>query len=140
MATADQAKRVYTYWHEYAKTSDIDALLRLYASDALLESPLVTVLMKREPGICRGADELRAFFVEGTKRRPNHLVKWYRSDRYFFDGKTLIWEYPWQTPENGQIDIAEILDLDDEGLITHHRIYWGHAGVSELLRSMRADY
>jgi|GEM_PF-3780316 len=68
---------------------------------------------------------MRAFFKEGVRRRPNELVRWYRDGRYFFDGETLIWEYPRLLPDDGeQIDICEALDLDGE-LIQRHRVYWG---------------
>ena len=78
---------------------------------------------------------MRAFFKEGVRRRPNELVRWYRDGRYFFDGETLIWEYPRLLPDDGeQIDICEALDLDGE-LIQRHRVYWGFRGVNQLIAS-----
>ena len=59
-------ERIHREWHERAKAVDTEALLALYAEDAVLESPLVPAILddKRE-GILRGRDELRHFFVGG---------------------------------------------------------------------------
>ncbi|MGH8215594.1 MAG: nuclear transport factor 2 family protein, partial [Rhodanobacteraceae bacterium] len=76
------------------------------------------------------------FFEEGGRRRPNDLVRWHREKgRYFFDGSRLTWEYPRAAPPDGeQVDLVEVMDVAD-GLIRHHRIYWGWFGVGQLVRS-----
>jgi len=137
MTTNDQAHHIYHKWDEYARAGEVDALLALYAPDGTFESPLVPILMRRESGICRGHGEMRAFFESGVRRRPLELVRWYREGRYHFDGTTLIWEYPRETPEQDQIDLVEVMELDG-GLIRRHKVYWGFRGVNELLRSDRA--
>ena len=38
-------ERIYRDWHEYAKNRDTEALIGLYAEDAVLESPLVPVIL-----------------------------------------------------------------------------------------------
>lgn len=136
MTTNDQAHHIYQKWHEYARSGELDGLLALYAPDGIFESPLVPVLMKRESGVCRGHHEMRAFFEIGVRRRPNELVRWYRNGRYHFDGQTLIWEYPRETPEQDQIDLLEVMELEN-GLIQRHKVYWGFKGVNELLRSQQ---
>jgi hypothetical protein len=40
-------------------------------------------------------------------------------------------EYPRETPKGDQTDIVESMDLEN-GLITHHRVYWGWVGFSKL--------
>jgi hypothetical protein len=133
--TPDRAREIWLLWDRYARSgSSIEGLLALYAPDAIFESPLVPVLMKRDSGVCRGHDEMRAFFVEGYRRRPNAFVRWYRTDKFFFDGTTLIWEYPGHAPESEQLDLVEVMELRD-GLIAHHKVYWGFRGVNELLSS-----
>ena len=136
MTTNDQAQRVYELWDRYARSGEIDELVALYAPDGVFESPLVPVLMQRDTGICRGAQEMRAFFEEGFRRRPNALVRWWRNGRYHFDGYSLIWEYPGLSPEGDQLDLMEVMELKD-GLIAHHKVYWGFRGVNELLRSQQ---
>ena len=39
-----------------------------------------------------------------------------------------MWEYPRQAPDGDQMDIVEVMDIHD-GLIQHHRVYWGWYSV-----------
>jgi hypothetical protein len=120
----------------HAKARDTEGLLALYAADAVLESPLVRAILDgRASGILRGHDDLREFFAEGARRRPNDLVRWYRTGTWLTDGaRLLIWEYPRGTPDGDQVDIIEVMEIAD-GLIQHHRIYWGWFGSAMLTRS-----
>ena len=130
--------RIYRDWHEHAKNRDTEKLIALYADNAVFESPLVPAIMNRQSGILRGKSEILAFLEEGTRRRPNELVRWYREDgRFFTGGDTLIWEYPHQTPDGSQVDILELMQLSD-GLIARHRIYWGWFGTQMLTGSTLA--
>jgi hypothetical protein len=124
---ADHA-RIWAQWHRAASTVDQAALIALYADDAILESPLVpAILDDKLDGVLRGRDEIKHFLDEGARRRPNPLVRWYRTDIWFSVGDTLVWEYPRQIPEGEQIDILEVMKICN-GLIQHHRIYWGWKG------------
>ena len=127
-------ERIYRDWHEYAKNRDTEALIGLYADDAVLESPLVPVILNIESGILNGKAEILRFLQEGTRRRPNELVRWYRDGSRFISGDTLIWEYPRQTPDGNQVDILEVMRIG-QGKIRHHRIYWGWFGTQMLIRS-----
>jgi hypothetical protein len=128
------AQRIYEQWHEFAKNGNVEALMNLYAPDAIVETPLVMAILDDAPsGILRGK-ELRRFFEEGVRRRPNELVRWYRDGNFFWNGHRLVWEYPRQTPHGDQVDILEVMDIA-EGKITHHRIYWGWFGFELLKQS-----
>ena len=128
-------ERIYFAWDDALSRNDAKALLALYAPDAVFESPLVRHLLGTELGVLRGHDELRLFFAEGARRRPNELVRWYRNDTWLTDGeRLLIWEYPRATPDGDQVDILEVMDIAD-GSIQHHRIYWGWFGSAMLTRS-----
>ena len=129
--------RIYTQWHEYAQTRNTEALINLYADDAQFESPLVPIIMARASGVLRGRVEIQAFLEEGTRRRPNELVRWYRDGRYLASGNLLVWEYPRQTPDGEQVDILELMELAD-GKIRQHRIYWGWFGTQMLIASALA--
>src|SRR3990167_9930935 len=94
---------IYNLWHEYASTKNVEDLITLYAADALFESPLVPIILNKSTGILRGKDEIYEFLMEGTRRRPNELVRWYRTGNYFSKGNMLIWEYPRNTPNGEQI-------------------------------------
>ena len=121
-------ERIHHQWHEYAKGRDTAALIGLYAEDAVFESPLVPVIMGTDCGVLRGRPQILAFLEEGTRRRPNELVRWYRTGQYLVAGDTLVWEYP------RQVDILELMQVRD-GLISHHRIYWGWFGTQMLIAS-----
>ncbi len=109
----------------------VESLLSLYAKDAVIESPLIPHLMKVERGICRGHQEMRPFFREVGRRKPS-LRKYYRAG-YLTDGKRLIWEYPRAKPDGEQMDFVEAMELNDEGLIQRHCVYWGWRGVQVML-------
>lgn len=127
-------QEIYEKWHKYAKERETKALIELYAEDAVFESPLVPILMNKDSGILRGKTEILAFLNEGTRRRPNELVRWYRTGKYFITGDFLVWEYPRQTPDGEQVDILELMEIRD-GLIVNHRIYWGWFGTQMLIKS-----
>ena len=97
-------ERIHHQWHEYAKGRDTAALIGLYAEDAVFESPLVPVIMGTDSGVLRGRPQILAFLEEGTRRRPNELVRWHRTGQYLVAGDTLVWEYPRQTPEGHEQD------------------------------------
>ena len=124
-------ERIHRDWHACAKARDTEGLLALYAEDAVLESPLVlAILDDKTDGILRGRAELRHFFDEGAKRRPNDLVRWHRTGEWLTDGRhLLIWEYPRAAPNGDQVDLVEAMDIA-AGLIRWHRIYWGWKGCA----------
>lgn len=113
---------------QYAKERDVEALIALYADHAVFESPLVPAILDRTNGVLNGKDEIKFFLQEGTKRRPNELVKWFRRGDYLTNGRLLVWEYPRQTDEGEQIDILELMEIEN-GLIQQHRIYWAGKDV-----------
>jgi steroid Delta-isomerase len=95
-------ERIHREWHECAKGLDTEGLLRLYAEDAVLESPLVPAILDDKPdGVLRGHVQLRR--------------------------RLLIWEYPRQAPDGDQVDLVEVMEIA-VGLIRHHRVYWGWKG------------
>jgi SnoaL-like domain len=132
-ATPADAQFVYDEWDRRTRAHDIEGLVGLYLPEATLESPLVPRVLDQESGVLHGHDELRRFFVKGTAGRPNELVRWHRTGRYMFDGRTLIWEYPRQGPDFEQVDLVEVMELTGPR-IAHHRIYWGWYGTPLLER------
>lgn len=124
-------ERIYREWNDALARLDVEKLLSLYAPEATLESPLVPHLLKTKDGVCRGRGELRKLFEELARTQPT-TRKFYRTS-YFTDGRLLIWEYPRATPDGDQQDFVEVMEIDD-GLIQHHRVYWGWFGVGVIQR------
>ncbi|ASK26812.1 nuclear transport factor 2 family protein [Neisseria chenwenguii] len=126
---------IYEKWHRYAKERNVPQLIDLYSDDAVLESPLVPAILNTRSGVLNGKNEILHFLEEGTKRRPNELVRWYRNGEYLCNGRTLVWEYPRITPDGEQIDILEWMEIAD-GKIQNHRIYWGWKGLLQIAPSL----
>jgi hypothetical protein len=127
--------RIYEQWHEYTRARQAEKLIDLYADDAIVETPLVSAILDHKPeGVLRGRAEIKHFFDEGLRRRPDDLLRWYRTGLFFTNGKVLTWEYPRATPHGDQIDLVEIMDIE-AGKIKHHRIYWGWFGFQHLLKN-----
>ena len=128
-------ERIYHLWDKYARALDVEGLLSLYAADAMLETPVINAIFDSDDGVIRGQSELRRFFEEGARRLPNKLLRWHRKpEQFLFDGHRLTWEYPREAPDGNQIEIVEVMDLE-QGLIQHHRIYWGWFGIQRLIHS-----
>jgi len=130
-ATHREIERIYNTWDKMLAKRDVEGALALYAPDATLESPLIPHLLQTERGICRGTEQLGHFLTIVFQRTPARR-RHFRSG-YFTDGKRLIWEYPRQTPDGEQMNFAEVMDIE-QGLIKHHRVYWGWFGV-QIMKS-----
>lgn len=132
MNTFNDCLRIYEQWHNYAKTRNVNALIDLYDEQAVFESPLVPAILDHlKTGILTGKEQILHFLKEGTKKRPDDLVRWYRTGKYLTNGHTLMWEYPRATPEGEQIDILELMEIE-QGKIKYHRIYWGWKGILQI--------
>ncbi|WP_323122248.1 YybH family protein [Burkholderia alba] len=106
--TAAEIRHVYDAWHAAVVARDLDALLALYADDAILETPLILVVQPElRSGVLRGKDALRAFFSAGLR----------------------------DTPDGDQTDLVEVMDLA-HGRIAHHRVYWGWVGFRGLAAAL----
>ncbi|MEM1244119.1 MAG: nuclear transport factor 2 family protein [Pseudomonadota bacterium] len=124
-------ERIYHQWNDALASKDIAALLKLYADDAVLESPLVAHLLQRESGILQGKADLSEILNILFRCQPAKR-QFYR-DCYFTDGKRLVWEYPRLTPNGEQMDFVEVMEIENN-LIQKHRVYWGWYGVGVLKR------
>lgn len=123
------AEKVHNAWNTAWSNNDIDALLDLYADNAVIESPLIPYLLKQERGICNGKEEFRKLLEIAAARKPTNR-QFYRNN-YFTDGKTLMWEYPRDTTDGEQMDFVEVMEIKN-GLISKHRVYWGWFGYEIL--------
>lgn len=124
------AERIYHDWDKALSNDDVAGLLALYAPDAVLESPAVPLTLGTDSGIVRGREQLRPLLEQVAARKPP-LRTYYRTG-YLTDGKrTMIFEYPRQTPDGEQMDFVEVMEIA-EGLIQRHCVYWGWRGVKVI--------
>ena len=131
-ATQAEIHHIYEQWHESVKGRDLEALMALYAEEAILEGPLIlATLPENQSGILTGKTAITSFFAAILRAPPGDLGRWYRTGTFFCKGSQLTWEYPRQTPDGDQVDLVEMMDITD-GLISHHRVYWGWVGFRSL--------
>jgi len=132
MSTDAAIKRIFDEWHRATVSGDLDALAGFYAADAVFESPTAILALGQSKGIVKGKAQIRAYFEMVYRKISRSANQWYRAGTYFSDGHQLIWEYPRETPSGEQADILEVMEIKD-GLITHHKVYWGWHGLQSLL-------
>ena len=138
MTTSEaEIRHIYERWHESVVAGDLEALVALYAADAVLETPLiVATLPDKAEGILKGKADIRSFFEAGFRKLRDSPARWYRTGLFFANGRQLVWEYPRETPSGDQVDLVEFMDIAD-GLIVSHRVYWGWVGFKTLIAAMQ---
>jgi len=124
---------MYFAWDAALSANDTEALLALYAEDAHLESPLVPHLLGTKTGVLRGREELKRLFGLLAVRKPS--IRQYFRTGYLTDGRRLIWEYPREGTKGDQMDFVEAMELNSNGLIQRHCVYWGWLGFGVLQRN-----
>ena len=117
---------IFRAWDEALGAKNLDAAMALYQPDATLESPLVRHLLGGDEGVIRGRDSLRRFVTDVFAKEPPERQRFRIG--FLSDGSRLTWEYPRQTASGDQMDIVEVMEIRD-GLIQHHRVYWGWYSV-----------
>jgi ketosteroid isomerase-like protein len=125
-------ERMYFAWDDALSRNDAQGLLACYARDAVFESPLVPHLLGSDGGVLRGHEQIRPLFDKLAVRKPP--IRQFHRTGYLTTGRMLIWEYPRDTGQGEQMDFVEAMDLNDEGLIQRHCVYWGWFGVRVLQR------
>jgi len=58
---ASPVERIYFEWDKALSHNDANALLELYAPDAVIESPLIPHLLGKKEGFCLSREEMRPF-------------------------------------------------------------------------------
>jgi len=126
---AEQIEHIFTAWDDALGAKDLDAAMALYQPDATLESPLVCHLLGTEEGVVRGRDNLRQFVAKVFANQP--AMRRRCRTGFITDGARPVCEYPRESPDGDQMDIFEVMEIRD-GLIAHHRVYWGWVSVGLL--------
>lgn len=137
--STNSIEHIFQAWDEALGAKDLDAAMALYHEDATLESPLVRHLVGTEQGTIEGHAQLRAFVAKVFANEPPQRQRFRMG--FLSDGRRLTWEYPRQSDQGEQMDIVEVMEIRD-GLIQHHRVYWGWYSVKlyqEIQRSGQMD-
>jgi steroid Delta-isomerase len=129
--------RIYDAWHDTVTQRNLAGTAALYAEHAVLETPLILAVYPERPsGVLVGRAQIHAFLEEGARRYSSELAQWFRTGTFFVNGRQLTWEYPRRAPKGDQVDLMEMMEIGDDGLIAEHRVYWGWYGVKLLAPSL----
>lgn len=74
----------------------------------------------------RGRESLRAFVEKVFAQEPRERRRLRMG--FLSDGSRVTWEYPREAGAGEQRDVVEVMEIRD-GLIQHHRVYWGWYSV-----------
>jgi ketosteroid isomerase-like protein len=105
---------------------DVEALVALFAEDATIESYLVSRVLKRKEGVCRGRAEIRELALALLRRG----TPWGGHEPPLIQGNTVAIEYRSASAdaEKFSVDIIEVKD----GRIQSLRAYAGWRAVQAL--------
>jgi predicted SnoaL-like aldol condensation-catalyzing enzyme len=129
MTDKAEIERIYDHWDDALGAKDLEAAVALYADDASIESPLVQHLLKSERGIVQGKENLRNFIRLVFATSPPARKRFRMG--FLTDGRVVTWEYPRSSPDGEQMDLVEVMQID-QGLIKHHKVYWGWYALNVL--------
>jgi steroid delta-isomerase len=135
MSTTTEAQfhQIYERWHQAISTRNVDALMDLYADDAVLESSAILVIEKDPSGTLKGKEALHKHFASffALMEAEKGDAEWHRPYAYHVHGNTIAWEYPSKAPRNEQLDVVESIDVEN-GKVAYQRVYWGFVGFKLL--------
>ena len=120
-ASPSPALGVARRWLDAFNNHDLEALLALYAEDAVHVSPKLRVLRPETGGEIRGKGALRDWWADAFARLPQLR---YEERRLTTDGARVFIEYVRHNPGDAPLPVAERLDIQ-HGLIRGSQVYHG---------------
>lgn len=109
-------------WLACFERADLEALLALYAEDAVHTSPKIRARHPDTGGLLRGKGALRAWWGDAFGRIPGLR---YEEKTLTSDGRRVWMEYIRHAPGEPDMFVAEVLEVGDHGLIVASRVYHG---------------
>jgi ketosteroid isomerase-like protein len=108
-------------WLRAFNARELDALLALYAEDAVHTSPKLRVKKPETLGQVRGRTDLRAWWQDSFERLPGLR---YEALTITADRERVWMEYLRRAPGELDMTVAEVLDVN-AGRIVASRVYHG---------------
>jgi len=108
-------------WLRAFNARDLDALLALYAKDAVHTSPKLKIKKPETEGKVKGEAALRAWWRDSFERLPGLR---YEPVTITADSERVFMEYLRKAPGEPDMMVAEVLDVK-AGLIVASRVYHG---------------
>lgn len=115
----DKLKLIANKWIEAFNNHEIDAILSLYAEDAIHYSPKLKALQPHTNGLIKGKPALKAWWTDAFDRLPNLH---YQLLQLTCDDNRVFMEYTRQTPGEEDMQVGELFTINDN-LIVSSRVY-----------------
>lgn len=112
---------IATQWMSAFNAKDIEALLELYAEDAVHYSPKLKIREPHTEGYIRGKSQMRKWWTGAFERMPD-LV--YQTTALTASANRVFMEYKRIVPGERDLLVAEVLEVI-HGKITASRVYHG---------------
>ena len=117
----ERNRTIATEWLRAFNARELDALLALYAEDAVHTSPKLRVKKPETLGQVRGKPALRAWWQDSFDRLPGLR---YDVVSLTADTNSVFMEYVRVCPDDANLPVAEVLEITG-GVIVASRVYHG---------------
>lgn len=107
-------------WFNAFNNHDLEQLLSLYDEEAQHYSPKLKLRQPETQGWIRGKDSLRSWWSDSFKRLPQLQ---YKILTLTANDKRVFMEYLRQVPDEHDMTIGEVLEINNDGLIIASRVY-----------------
>lgn len=114
--------RIAQKWFEAFNEHDLEKLLRLYDDDANHYSPKLKIREPQTNGLVKGKDQLRKWWEDAFDRLPtlNYTVLTLTANT-----ERVFMEYIRKVAGEADLVVAEVLEINSNGLIAASRVYHG---------------
>jgi ketosteroid isomerase-like protein len=119
--TALRNTEIARKWFAAFNSADLEALLSLYADDAVHYSPKLKLRKPETEGFVRGKAALRDWWADAFNRLPGLR---YEYTTLTADEDRVFMEYRRTVPGEEEMMVAEVLEIS-AGLIHESRVYHG---------------
>jgi len=109
-------------WFDAFNRHHLEDLLSLYDDNAEHFSPKLKIRQPETEGLIKGKSALRTWWQDSFERLPELH---YSVTNLVADDKSVFMEYIRKVPGEDDIRVAEILEINERGLIKFSRVYHG---------------
>lgn len=120
--TPQQTTVIAQKWFEAFNEHDLEKLLKLYDEHAKHYSPKLKIRQPETNGLVQGKDQLRAWWADAFNRLP---TLHYEVKTLTADTDKVFMEYTRKVTGEQDMYVAEILEINEIGLISASRVYHG---------------
>lgn len=117
-----QTTAIAQKWFEAFNEHDLEKLLKLYDEEARHYSPKLKIRQPETKGLVQGKAQLRAWWTDAFNRLP---TLYYEVTALTADKNSIFMEYTRKVAGEEDMLVAEVLEINEAGLIAASRVYHG---------------